>query len=139
MNDDDLVGRLRDIPLFAGLDNEHLRRVAEMATPFEVGHGFVLIEQGQAGSGMFVLTDGTVEIDIPGRDPIMRGAGDFVGELSLLTDAPRVARVQARTPVRGVAISRAEFWELLHSEPRVAVAMLPELARRLVASETPRA
>ena len=136
---DELVGRLREIPLFSRVDEEHLRRVAEVATAFDVESGFVLIERGQPGSGMFVVTDGTVEIDVPNREPIMRGPGDFVGELSLLTDAPRIARVRARTPVRGVAISRAAFWELLDSEPRVAVAMLPELARRLVASETERA
>jgi CRP-like cAMP-binding protein len=138
MSDDELAGRLREVPLFREVDDEHLRRVAQAATPFDVEPGFVLIERGHAGSGMFVLTDGTVEIDVPNREPVTREAGDFVGELSLLTDAPRVARVQARTNVRGVAISRSAFWELLDSEPRVAVAMLPELARRLVASETER-
>ena len=136
---DELVGRLREIPLFSEVDDEHLRRVAEVATPFEVGSGFVLIEHGQPGSGMFVLIEGPIEIELPNRAPITRGAGAFVGELSLLTDTPRVARVRARTPVRGVAISRAAFWELLDSEPRVAVGMLPELARRLVESETERA
>jgi CRP-like cAMP-binding protein len=138
MSDDELLGRLRNVPLFSDLDEEHLRRMAEMATGFEVDHGFVLIEHGQPGSGMFVILDGTVEIDVPSHEPITRGAGDFVGELALLTDETRIARVRALTHVRGLAISRAAFWELLHEEPRVAVAMLPELARRLVAHETPR-
>jgi CRP-like cAMP-binding protein len=84
---------------------------------------------------MFVILDGTVEVDVPNREPLMMGPGEFFGELSLLTDAPRVARVKAITPVRGLAIGRSVFTELLHDEPGIAVAMLPVLARRLVELE----
>jgi CRP-like cAMP-binding protein len=136
MSDEEQVARLRTVPLFSEVDDEHLARVADVATPFEVDSGFVLIEHGQPGSGMFILLDGTVEVDVPNHQPMTLGAGEFFGELSLLTDAPRVARVRARTPVRGLAIGRSAFWDLLHDEPRVAVAMLPELARRLVMHET---
>ncbi|MEX2405964.1 MAG: cyclic nucleotide-binding domain-containing protein, partial [Actinomycetota bacterium] len=61
--------------------------------------------------------------------------GEFVGELSLLTDAPRVARVKAVTPVQGLAIGRTVFTGLMHDEPGIAVAMLPVLARRLAELE----
>jgi CRP-like cAMP-binding protein len=135
---DEQVARLREIPLFSEVADEHLVRVADVATPFEVEPGFVLIEHGQPGSGMFVVLDGIVEIAMPNHEPITRGAGDFIGELALLTDAPRSARVRALTHIQGLAISRPAFWELLHDEPRIAVAMLPELARRLIAHETAR-
>lgn len=132
----DEVARLREIPLFADIDDEHLALVAEVCTPFEVVAGHVLTERGQPGSGMFVILDGTVEVDLPNRSPLTLGPGEFFGELSLLTDADRVARVRAITPVRGLAIGRTEFWRLLRDEPRVALGMLPVLARRLVALET---
>jgi CRP-like cAMP-binding protein len=130
------LARLREIPLFSEIDEEHLALVAECATEFEVEAGFVLVEYGQPGSGMFVLLEGTVEVDLPRREPMTLGSGEFFGELALLTDAHRVARVRAVTPVRGLAIGRAAFWRMLHDEPRVAVGMLPVLARRLVALET---
>ena len=41
------------------------------------------------------------------------------------------ARVRAETDVRCLAIGREDFARLLDSEPRIAVAMLPVLARRL--------
>lgn len=135
MTETDRFEQLRTVPLFAGLSDEKLHRVAEAATPFEVEHGYVLAERGQPGSGMFVILDGTVEVDLPNHEPLMLGPGEFFGELSLLTDAPRVVRVKAGTPVRGLAIGRRAFTDLMHDEPGIAVAMLPVLARRLVEFE----
>jgi CRP-like cAMP-binding protein len=135
MTEPERFEQLRTVPLFAGLSDERLHRVAEAATPFEVEHGYVLAERGQPGAGMFVILDGTVEVDVPNHEPLAMGPGEFFGELSLLTAAPRVARVHAATPVRGLAIGRSVFTELLRDEPAIAVAMLPVLARRLVELE----
>jgi CRP-like cAMP-binding protein len=134
MSDSD-ADRLRAIPMFAGVDDEHLARIAEAASPFEVGAGHVLAEHGQPGSGMFVIVEGTVEVDVPGGSRVTLGPGEFFGELSLLADSERSARVRAATPVRGLAIDRAAFLGLLEDEPRIALAMLPVLARRLVSLE----
>ncbi len=126
---------LRAVPLFAELDDEHLARIAAMSTEFDVDAGYVLAERGQPGSGMFVILDGRVEIEVSGGPPVTVGPGEFVGELSLLTDLPRLARVRTMTPVRALAIDRAAFDALLREEPRIAVAMLPVLARRLAATD----
>jgi CRP-like cAMP-binding protein len=128
--------RLRAIPMFAGVDDAHLARIAEAAAPFEVGAGHVLAERGQPGSGMFVIVEGSVEVDVPGGGRITLGPGEFFGELSLLADTERSARVRAVTLVRGLAIDRSAFLGLLEHEPRIALAMLPVLARRLVSLET---
>jgi CRP-like cAMP-binding protein len=98
--------------------------------------GYVLVEHGQPGSGMFVILDGTVQVDVPGHQPVTLGRGEFFGELSLLTDAHRVARVHATSRVEGLAIGRPAFETLLRDEPRIAAAMLPALARRLAALES---
>jgi CRP-like cAMP-binding protein len=129
------VGQLREIPLFAEVDPAHLQRIADVAAPFEVGAGHVLAERGQPGSGMFVILDGTVEVDVPGSGAVTLGPGEFFGELALLADTPRLARVRAVTPVRGLAIDRRAFGHLLRDEPRIAVAMLPVVARRLSSVE----
>jgi CRP-like cAMP-binding protein len=129
------VERLRGVPLLAALDDQALERIADLATGFDVPAGHVLAEHGQPGSGMFVITEGAVVVELP-SGPIELGPGEFVGELSLLADVGRVARVRASTPVSGLAIGRKEFSELLEREPRVGVAMLPVLAHRLAAAES---
>jgi voltage-gated potassium channel len=125
------VAMLREIPLFAGLSERALNRIAELATEFEAAAGWVLIEVGQPGSGMFVLEEGTVEVQPPNGRSWEYGPGEFFGELALLTDHPRNARVRAKTGVKCLAISRSDFQKLLEEEPEIAVAMLPKLAQRI--------
>ncbi len=125
------IEKLRSIPLFADLSDEALERVAELSTEFEEPAGWVLVEVGQPGSGMFVLEEGTVEVRTPDGRAWELGPGEFFGELALLTDQPRNARIQAKTTVRCLAISRRDFSKLLSEEPEIAVAMLPRLAERI--------
>jgi len=80
---------------------------------------------------MFVLEEGPVEVQTPDGRAWELGPGEFFGELALLTDHPRQARIRAKTPVRCLAISRSDFSKLLKEEPEIAVAMLPRLAQRV--------
>jgi CRP-like cAMP-binding protein len=125
------IDMLRQIPLFAGLHDHTLQRIAELSSEFEEPAGWVLVEVGQPGSGMFVLEEGTVEVQTPDGRHWELGPGEFFGELALLTDQPRNARIRAKTSVRCLAISRTDFQKLLKEEPDIAVAMLPRLAQRV--------
>ena len=126
------LGRLRALPLFAELDDEALERIAGICTEVEAERGQLLTRANDPGAGMFVIEEGTAVVELRSRT-VERGPGEFVGELSLLVpEATRVARVHAATRVRCLAISRSAFTDLLEREPRIAVAMLPVLARRLV-------
>jgi CRP-like cAMP-binding protein len=128
--DGEATEALRALPLFAELDDEALSDLAARTTAFEAPAGRVLVEVGQPGSGLFVIQDGEVQVELPGR-PVTRGPGDFFGEIALLTDRPRTARVRARTDVRCWALARKDFARLLEDHPRIAVAMLPVLADKL--------
>lgn len=135
----DAVEMVRSVPMFAELGEDELKWVADLATEFRVPAGSVLLEHGQPGSGMVIVTEGTVTVELP-QGPVELGPGEFAGELPLLADGiTRIARVRAKTPVGGLAISRMAFQELLEREPRVAARMLPVLARRLAEAESPSA
>jgi CRP-like cAMP-binding protein len=123
--------KLQAIPLFAHLPQEALERVLDCATEFEAARGHVLLQPNRPGAGLFVIDDGTVEVELPKRK-IELGPGEFVGELALLDEnATHVARVHATSEIRCLAISRDDFDRLLESEPELAVSMLKVLARRL--------
>ena len=125
------VATLRAIPLFAGIDDDGLEVIAQVATEFTAPAGHVLAEVGQPGTGLFIIEEGTVEVDLPDGGTVELGPGEFVGEVALLTDSPRNARVRARSDVRCLAIERRTFDLLLDAQPSMAVAMLPVVARRL--------
>jgi CRP-like cAMP-binding protein len=125
------LARLREMPVFSGLDEDVLLRILALSTELDCQAGQVLIRADDPGAGMFIVEDGTVVVEAPQRT-IELGPGEFFGELSLLVpESRRVARVRAKTPVRCIALNRLDFEELLDDEPRVALAMLPVIARRL--------
>jgi CRP-like cAMP-binding protein len=122
---------LRAVPLFATLDDEALGHAAAIATEIEFPRGAVLMERGLPGAGLFVILEGAATVELRHRS-VEIGPGNTVGELSLLTDNPvRVARVRAASDLRALAIAAAEFRDLLDQQPRIALPMLSELARRL--------
>jgi CRP-like cAMP-binding protein len=112
--------RLGALPLFAGLDDSQLDRLAAATTEFEAPAGQALIERGDPGSGMFVLEEGQAVVEAPeGTREI--GPGDVFGERALLgEEIQRTARVRARTDVRCLAIARPELERALAEDPRLA-------------------
>ena len=133
-----LVAKLRAIPIFAELDDDALVRVGAVVTEFEAPVGHVLTQTGQDGSGMFILEEGTVTVELSGGGTVTLGPGEFFGELAILAPGvTRTARVQASTPVRCLAVARRDFSAILEAEPDIAVAMLPVLAQRIARLEPP--
>jgi CRP-like cAMP-binding protein len=122
---------LKAVPLFAGVSDAGLERIAASAGDVDYQPGQILALEGDPGSGMFVILDGTVSIAARGGT-FELGPGDFFGEIALLNpEAERVARVRAVTDVRCIGIPREEALALIESEPQLSLTMLRELARRL--------
>ena len=81
---------------------------------------------------MFVIESGRATVELRGGDTRKLAAGDWFGELALLTaQGERTARVRAETDLRCFAIARDDFRTLLEQEPAIAVALLPVVASRL--------
>ncbi|HET9461640.1 MAG TPA: cyclic nucleotide-binding domain-containing protein [Gaiellaceae bacterium] len=125
---------LRAIPLFEGMSDAGLERVSRSAGEMTSQAGQVLALEGDPGSGMFVILDGTVSVEWRGGS-VELGPGDFFGELTLLSPGgTRTARVRASSHVTCLAIPRDEAIALVESEPTVALAMLKEIARRFASA-----
>jgi CRP-like cAMP-binding protein len=75
----------------------------------------------------------TVQRDDDGtpRTIAHRGIGEAVGEMSLITRAPRVATLIAEGDVRTLRIGQREFESMIRERPEVALAVMRELAERL--------
>lgn len=131
--ENDRTVRLKEIPIFSELSDEALKSIADSMNEFTAEAGQVMIQPHTAGSGLFIIEDGTVTIEAGGKT-IERGPGEFLGELSLLTDRVRSARARAKTEVKGLAISRFDFQKILEAEPKVALKVLEVVAERLAAS-----
>jgi CRP/FNR family cyclic AMP-dependent transcriptional regulator len=84
----------------------------------------------------YVITEGRVEViirDADGSDVVLHeaGPGDFFGELSMLTNEPRSARIRATEDVTTLVLERDEFFEFLRTHTHAAIDVLVELGGRL--------
>jgi CRP-like cAMP-binding protein len=72
------VEDLRSIPLFAHLEQEALEQLAAAANEVDAPAGQPLTHPGAAGTGMFFIVEGTVEVEA--RETWRElGPGDFFG------------------------------------------------------------
>jgi len=128
---DDLLARLRSVPLFAELGDDSLKLLADHVAEFEARRGHLLAQPGQPGAGLFILLDGRVKVELPTKT-VELGPGEFFGELALLDEsAVHTGRVVSDSNIKCLALSRDDFDDLLRAEPTIAVTMLRVLARRL--------
>src|SRR6266536_4073945 len=124
----DLIAR---VPLFAGLSKSELGQVASIADEIDLPADKVLIREGERGREFFVLLEGEAEVTRKGTMLVTRGAGEFFGEIALLSSLPRIATVKTREASRALAIRDVEFRALLRKTPAIAVKVLEAMADRL--------
>jgi CRP-like cAMP-binding protein len=129
---DKKVEALKRAPLFAGLSRKELIQLARLADDAEVPEGRVLCREGDRGREFFVLVEGSVDVATKGRRVATLGAGDFVGEISLLEPTPRTATVTAKTPLRIFVLTPKDFRQVLDENPSVERKVLRALARRVL-------
>jgi CRP-like cAMP-binding protein len=128
---DEKVRIISRIPLFEACSQAELARIATITTQVDVLDGEVLIREGETGELFFVLVKGSAEVRKGTRRIATLGAGDFAGELALLTDAPRTATVTTTSPVTALRATRKGFSALLETSPRIQQKVLRALAGRL--------
>jgi hypothetical protein len=130
---------VRRLPLFAGLDERQVERVARMAREVRVPAGVAIVQQWQVGREFFVIVEGTARILKDGTLLDIIGPGDFFGELAALEwgasfSYPRLATVLATTPVRALTLPGPFFNELVRDAPTVGTtirAAVPEHLPRM--------
>lgn len=99
------------------------------AKPYRTGE--TLIDNGEPGHLMFIVRDGEVGIDVQGEIVERVGPGGIVGEMALLDDGPRSARVVALVDSHVVAVDQRRFLFLIQETPFFAINVMKVMARRL--------
>ncbi len=132
----DALDALRAIPLFSHVADNDLEQIASHLIERRYPRNTTIVEEGLPGDYMYILREGRVKVtklSEDGREKILAffEAGQFVGEMALLERAPRSASVKTLTPVRVLALSRADFTGLIRKSPDLAISVIRELSGRL--------
>lgn len=118
--------------LFEGLNDEQIERIVLLSEEQSWKAEEVIIEEGKAGEGLFIIVDGivTVRTKLGGEMAILR-AVTTVGEISLVDDRPTTASVIAQTDVRVAALSKTDFNRFLDENREIGYIVMRNIARLL--------
>ena len=129
------VATLKRVPLFSGLSDKDLKRLAKTLQERVFAPGDDVAVEGQEGHGFFLIESGGATVMRGGEAINTLGPGDWFGELALISKGPRTATVTASSELRCRALASWEFRPFLQEHADVAWSMLETLVERLHAAE----
>jgi CRP/FNR family cyclic AMP-dependent transcriptional regulator len=127
----DKIDVLSRLALFETCSKRELGQVASISVQAHHPAGTVLTREGQTGGLLFVIIDGEAEVIRNGKKIGTLGAGDVVGELSLIDGRARSANVRAVTDVDVLEITQDDFQHLVRQSPEFVRNLLGALAARI--------
>lgn len=118
---------LREVPLFAGIPDGELDALAALLEHQTIPAGTSMVRQGEKGDALYLIARGVVRVSREDagreRDLATLLAGDFFGEMALLTGDPRTATCRAVTPCVVYRLTRSDFGEVRNAHPSIQDAL----------------
>jgi putative peptide zinc metalloprotease protein len=109
---------LKRVPLFVSCSTEELDVVAAALQRERFARSEVILRQGDPGDKFYIIEHGKVTVWQTDDEGIERkvdelGAGQYFGEVALVSQAPRNATVRAETPLVLFSLGQEEFDRLV--------------------------
>jgi CRP-like cAMP-binding protein len=127
------VALISRVPLFSNCSKRELAELASLADEVSVPAGKKLTSQGALGHEFVVIVEGAADVRRSGRVVNRLRAGDFLGEVALLTGQKRTATVTTTEPSRVLVLTARDFRMLLRDLPSLQLKVLDAVATRLPA------
>ena len=127
---------IRRVPLFSMLTAPQAELVAAAVIKRRYKRGEALVEQGKQSNALSIILTGRARVmstDARGREVILATMhpGDYVGEMSLIDNAPHSATVRAEVQTDVLVVGRPEFIRCLPENSSMAYAVMNGLVQRL--------
>ncbi|HEV2458161.1 MAG TPA: HEAT repeat domain-containing protein, partial [Ktedonobacterales bacterium] len=129
---------LRRVPLFADLPPADLKHIATIAVERLYPDGATIVRQGDPGDDLYIIVSGAVRVlaatdtDPQSQVELARcQAGEYVGEMAIISQDPRMASLVAAGNVRTLCIGQQPFEGILRERPETSLAVMRVLCTRL--------
>lgn len=132
---------LRAVDLFTGMDSQDLQSLARRVVISRYRAGEMVFNYGEAGSAMYIVAEGHVNIHLPGEASRRVSladitVGEYFGELSLLDSKPRSASALATTDVVLLELSQEALSRCVEQSPQIAMSLLRNMSGRIRETNT---
>ncbi len=125
------VETLTKVPLFSGLEQRDLNRIADSFKERHHAAGDAIATEGQGGAGFFIIGEGNAKVTVRGEPRGTLGPGDYFGEIALIDEGARTATVTAETDMTTYAMTFWEFRPIVETDARIAWKLVQALAHKL--------
>jgi len=126
---------LAEIAIFSELSKRELKAVSRLMTELTIKEGATLTRQGEPGQEFMIISSGTAMVEIDGQTVAHLAAGEFLGELAVISGTPRTATVTATSPMIIEILNRREFMALLDESATLGRKILVGAVKRLQMNE----
>ena len=123
------IDLLRGVPLFSGLDDRLLQRLAGEFFEKTYSDGEVIAAEGETGRTFVVIESGEVSVSVQGSEVAKLGPGQAFGEMALIDKAARSATVTAVGAAHCYLLPIWSFRPIVEEHPEMAWALLESLAK----------
>ena len=136
MSQEQNIAFLRRVPLFSGLTEQQIERLAAGSVRRNFPRGRVIVTEGEPSQSLYILLSGRAKVqrsDTEGKEVILAviGPGECFGEMSLIDDSPRSASVITIDTSDFMAINKESFKSMMLSSPEMSLRIMAGLVRRL--------
>jgi CRP-like cAMP-binding protein len=121
---------LKQVPLFKGLDEKHLKNLSAEFTERRFSEGQELTAEGSGGAGFFVIESGTAKVTVDGQERRTLGPGDHYGEIALIDGGTRTATITAVSDGVAHGLTKWQFKPLIETHGEIAWPLLEAMAPR---------
>jgi CRP-like cAMP-binding protein len=120
------------MPLFSDLEEDSFVETVKRLRYQRVPAGTRILEEGKPGDTVLIIASGHVEIDKGGTRLAKIGHGSVLGEMALITGAPRSATATACEEVELFELSREDVAALAAAKPKIAEELIEYCRKRLI-------
>ena len=124
------TNRLKSLPLFEGVSDEDLEKIAPFVSEVSVSEGKHLVEEGDYAYEFMAIEEGEAEVRRGDRVLAVLGPGDFFGEMGLIDSERRNATVIAKTGLRLITLDQWDMKRLQKLIPSAAAKIRETVERR---------
>jgi CRP-like cAMP-binding protein len=131
------IAFLRSLSMFAGVSEQELAHLCQVAFLRFFPTGAVLLDRGQRNDTLYLIREGRVGLFHQAQDAhafLELERGSFFGQVSMFDPAPSSATVRARTDVKVMGLRAQALGDLVVGHPgtgmRLLMAIIQDLAKR---------
>jgi CRP/FNR family cyclic AMP-dependent transcriptional regulator len=122
---------LQRVPLFSDLEHRDLEQIAGSMKQRRFAAGQTVTAEGDQAIGFFVIEGGRAKVTVGGEERRTLGAGDYFGEVALISGADRTATITAETDLSCWGLTSWAFRPIVEENASIAWKLLQALAKML--------